>query len=205
MQHLIFISGVAKYLRIFVKDKVLKECFESILKDMLDLESDESDEHKKWLEMAWNSYVGSEFGNWGGKVYGKHALMPNIDIDELKKEGSFDGVSLLSFWKDISDPATKNNKSQIYGFLRNIAAMLSACPAGESIDETVFTSTGQSLTKLKNSWSPLHLEQITVIRMFIRNFGWSFQDFKIFLADVVKKVNQYIHYILSVISLSLQL
>jgi hypothetical protein len=51
--------------------------------------------------------------------------------------------------------------------------MLLAMPAGESYDECVFSASGRVLTKDKNALSPLRLEQIVVIVMFIRNFGWS--------------------------------
>jgi hypothetical protein len=54
-----------------------------------------------------------------------------------------------------------------------VAAMLLAVPAGESRDEFVFSDTGRTFTKDRNLLSPLNLEMVTVITMFIKNFGWS--------------------------------
>ena len=59
--------------------------------------------------------------------------------------------------------------------------MVLALPAGESVDEFTFSSTQRTLTAARNSLSPTHLEQITVVRMFIRNFGWSPQDLGVWL------------------------
>ena len=51
--------------------------------------------------------------------------------------------------------------------------MLLALPAGESQNEFVFSCSGRILTRDRNSLSPMRLEQLTIIVMFIRNFGWS--------------------------------
>lgn len=56
------------------------------------------------------------------------------------------------------------------------AAMLLALPAGESRDEFAFSETGRVYSKDRNRLSPVHLEQITVITMFIKNFGWSQEE-----------------------------
>jgi hypothetical protein len=51
--------------------------------------------------------------------------------------------------------------------------MVIALPAGESHDEFVFSTTGRIFSKDRNAMSAARLEQITVIVMFIQNFGWS--------------------------------
>ena len=51
--------------------------------------------------------------------------------------------------------------------------MLLALPAGESHDEFVFSASGRVFTKDRNRLSGATLEQVTVIVMYIRNFGWS--------------------------------
>jgi hypothetical protein len=51
--------------------------------------------------------------------------------------------------------------------------MLLALPAGESHNEFVFSCSGRILTRDRSSMSPMRLEQVTIIVMFIRNLGWS--------------------------------
>ena len=63
-----------------------------------------------------------------------------------------------------------------------MASMVLAVPAGESVDEFTFSSTQRTFTVDRNSLSPSQLEQITVVRMFIRNFGWSPTDLAVWLA-----------------------
>ena len=51
--------------------------------------------------------------------------------------------------------------------------MMLSLPAGESHDEFVFSDTGRTFVKGRDRMSPDRLEQLTMITMFIRNFGWS--------------------------------
>jgi hypothetical protein len=108
--------------------------------------------------------------------------MPIVVIFQLKVSGSFAGVDPLMFWKEIAGDRTNANK---FGgsFLLPVASMVLALPAGESVDEFTFSSTQRTLTASRNSLSPTHLEQITVVRMFIRNFGWSPQDPAVWLGE----------------------
>ena len=84
--------------------------------------------------------------------------------------------------KDIASAA-----GNYLGLLLPVASMLLALPAGESVDEFVFSSSGRTHTKDRNRMSPARLEQITVLVMFIRNFGWSLDKFH---AWVVKALQE---------------
>src|SRR3990167_9836957 len=54
-----------------------------------------------------------------------------------------------------------------------VLQMMLSLPAGESHDEFVFSDTGCTFTKGCASLSHERLEQVTMITMFIRNFGWN--------------------------------
>ena len=51
--------------------------------------------------------------------------------------------------------------------------MLLAQPAGESVDEFAFSSSGMTLTKERTCLAQMTVEMLTVIRMYIRNFSWT--------------------------------
>jgi hypothetical protein len=51
--------------------------------------------------------------------------------------------------------------------------MLLAHPAGESVDEHVFSGSQRTLTKDRNRFEYGTIEEITIIRVFIKNFGFS--------------------------------
>jgi hypothetical protein len=107
-------------------------------------------------------------------------------FEELKKSGTYGSTDALSFWrtigKDVGNPMAS---------LIPVASMLLALPAGESHNEFVFSSSGRVYTRDRNSLSPMRLEQVTVIVMFIRNFGWSQRQLmewvKKAMAEVEKK------------------
>jgi hypothetical protein len=75
---------------------------------------------------------------------------------------------LASYWRDIGKEIGNPLASLI-----PVASMLLALPAGEAHNEFVFSCSGRVLTRDRNSMSPMRLEQLTVLVMFIRNFGWS--------------------------------
>jgi hypothetical protein len=89
-------------------------------------------------------------------------------FEELKKNGVYGSTDALAFWrsigKDVGNPMAA---------LIPVASMLLALPAGESHNEFVFSTSGRVYTRDRNSLSPMRLEQVTVIVMFIRSFGWS--------------------------------
>ena len=101
-----------------------------------------------------------------------------IDWKALHK-GACLGVSHLDFWAAvIRQDERMQGKDEKIRLKRcsdalPVAAMLLAIPAGESVDEFSFSSSQRTLSKERNSLLPVNVEQITVIRMFIRSFGLS--------------------------------
>ncbi len=73
--------------------------------------------------------------------------------------------------------------------LLDVAAMMLCHPAGESFDEFSFSSAGGTLTKLRNSMGPLRVEQCTVIRMYIRQFGWSLKQVQDYITMAIEKAD----------------
>jgi hypothetical protein len=78
------------------------------------------------------------------------------------------------------------DESDALKLLVPVAAMLVALPAGESRDEFAFSETGRVFTKDRNALSPWNLEMVTVITMFIKNFGWSQEHVNSWLSNVIR-------------------
>ena len=70
--------------------------------------------------------------------------------------------------------------------LINVAAMMLALPAGESHDDFVFSASGRIYSKDRNSLSGATLEQMTVIVMYIKNFGWSQTKMEQWIKEAVR-------------------
>ena len=114
-----------------------------------------------------------------------------VDCKAIAAEGVYNGFSLLQFWRSVlglDEPL--EIAIQLFGtklhHLRNlvrVCSMLAAVPASEAVDEGVFSSTGNALTKLRNCLSPTTLEQVTVVRMYIRKFGGSPNDIQMWMAE----------------------
>jgi hypothetical protein len=110
-----------------------------------------------------------------------------------RPQAEFPGFSMLkksglygtSFWRGVA-----HETGSPFHTLLPLAAMLLALPAGESHNEFVFSASGRVLTRDRNSLSPLRLEQITVLVMFIRNFGWSHAEMMDWLRQSLAKVTQ---------------
>ena len=98
---------------------------------------------------------------------------PKVGLKELFTMGQIGGVSAIEYWRSVIASAEDPNGLKL---LIPVAAMLLAAPSGESRDEFVFSVAGRVLSKERSNMSPLHLEMVTVIVMFIRNFGWSQKD-----------------------------
>jgi hypothetical protein len=164
----LFHPGVGKFLPTFVSASILEECWEAV-----DLDIGAITKERDFPDIALQKYKA-----WLSE--GVPDSMPSVVTAQLKVSGSFAGVDPLMFWKEIAGDRTNANK---FGgsFLLPVASMVLALPAGESVEEFTFSSTQRTLTALRNSLSPTHLEQITVVRMFIRNFGWSPQDLAVWL------------------------
>jgi hypothetical protein len=92
-----------------------------------------------------------------------------FDENAFFSKGIYRGVQPLSWWRET----TKEPATQWTAQLSSVAAMMLSLPAGESHDEFVFSDTGRTFVKGRDRMSPDRLEQLTMITMFIRNFGWS--------------------------------
>ena len=165
----LFHPGIARFLPHFVSQKVLEECWDAVKADIETLEKDTVfpltglERYRTWLAEE------------------PAESMPPVVIAELKLSGSFAGCDPLVFWKEVAVGQTNAKKFGGSAYLLPVASMVLALPAGESVDEFTFSSTQRTLTAARSTLSPTHLEQITVVRMFIRNFGWSPQDVALWL------------------------
>lgn len=99
----------------------------------------------------------------------------SIDLSELAKDGSFSGVNHMQYWQSVVE--NKNPISQFLHSIVPVAAHLLAQPAAEAVDEAAFSVAGQVMTKFRTALSPLTLEQVIVIRMFLRRKGFSPSQF----------------------------
>lgn len=167
---LIVCLGVARNLPAFVKSEVIDQCFESLESDLKALLGpSDFNQYGDFAVRALKQYR-KKFLDGSNLKFGMYDSVAKIDICELKKEGSYDGYSLMSFWKNVTENKINDLEAKMFSFLLPLAAMMGAMPAGESFDESVFSSSGDTLTKKRNRLSPMRIEQITVIRMFIRTF-----------------------------------
>jgi hypothetical protein len=113
--------------------------------------------------------------------------MPEIELTLLKDGGFYASQRPLAFWQAIASAREMSQNEFGGSFLFPFASMVLALPAGESVDEFTFSSSQRTLTKDRNSLSPAHVEQIKVIRMFIRNLGWSPSQLGIWLDSAHKE------------------
>jgi hypothetical protein len=148
--------GVGKVLLSVVSEKIIDACFESMLKDATALS-------------ARLPLVRAGFEVYRAELLGAKAQMPDaMPWAEMKKDGTFGGFNHIDFWKTV----TKDEFS--WWGLRTVEKFgwhASGCSCGESIDEFCFSSSQRTLSKDRNALSGPKVEQITVIRMFIRNLG----------------------------------
>jgi hypothetical protein len=89
-------------------------------------------------------------------------------FEALKQNGVYGQTDALSYWRNIG-----KDVGHPFAALIPIASMLLALPAGEAHNEFVFSCSGRIFSRDRNSMSAMRLEQVTVLVMFIRNFGWS--------------------------------
>ncbi len=114
-------------------------------------------------------------------------LTEKMCFTDIGKNGNYNGFHHLSFWKEVI--AGEKNRNT---FLRNlvpVAALLLAQPAAEAVGESAFSAAGQTLTKFRTSMSPLTLEQVTFVKMFIRRKDFSPVTFDVWYQDQKRKHN----------------
>lgn len=123
----------------------------------------------------------------------KKAMPKELPWDTLKRDGSIGGFSALGFWANAVDPKSpkfKEDKLNKLAGMVGVAAMLLSIPAGSSVDEFTFSSSQRTLSKERNAMSVTHVEQVTVIRMFIRAFGLSPMQLDEWMAQALEEQDE---------------
>ena len=142
-----------------LSEDVFNACVESVELDIDALAGEGADDKAEITKLVFRRYL---------KNCKDRAPVPFLSFDALKQTGMYGQTDALSYWRGIGQ-----DTGNPFCALIPIATMLLALPAGESQNEFVFSCSGRILTRDRNSLSPMRLEQLTIIVMFIRNFGWS--------------------------------
>jgi hypothetical protein len=176
--------GVAAYLLHSgkVQDDVLSACWNGIGEEALLLVQDvgEREEERAFIQGALATYKKLL------PLPAAESELPAIEISQLVLDGTYLGVNHMSFWQSVSK---KEHERHLHlAHLLPVASMLLAIPASEAIDEFAFSSSGRTLTADRNTLAPQTTEIITVVRMFIKTFGWSHRQLDGF---VVKALEEY--------------
>jgi hypothetical protein len=156
-------------------EDVFRLCVESVREDIASL-SGEGTAVTKLSSIIFDTYL-DECKLRDAAVFPGFAM--------LKKSGLYGTTDAMSFWRSIA-----NETGNPFQSLLPVAAMLLALPAGESHNEFVFSASGRVLTRDRNQLSHVRLEQITVLVMFIRNFGWSHTQMMSWLRGTLAKVSK---------------
>ncbi len=170
----LFHPTVAALVRGLVTEQVFDACVASIKEDAIALDEDCG----PFFEPAMCHYLEKVVGP---KLEFDHAF----SWEGLKKDGTFRGTSHMQYWKTV---ASGNDRK--IGNLIGTAAMLLALPAGESIDESSFSSSQRTLSKERQSLLPVTVEQVTVIRMFVRSFGLTPEHVDAWIRTELKKAKE---------------
>jgi hypothetical protein len=166
-----------------VPEDVVGECYSMILRNAETLVSEEDDIPfvKSSLQIYRKKVESHEFAQ---KAEDGSQALPEVQLKKLMEIGAYMGINALKFWRDVQ--FASSGVPSKYVHLVPVAGMMLALPAGESIDEVAFSSSKGTLVDNRSAMSPVVLEQITVTRMAVQNFGWSAQQFGGFV-DKLKK------------------
>jgi hypothetical protein len=141
-----------------LSEAVFQDCVKSIRRD-IDALSGEGTVASEIANVVFHCYL---------KTCKERPAVAFPGFEALKENGVYGGIDALSYWrnigKDVGNP---------FSALLPVASMLLALPAGEAHNEFVFSCSGRIFSRDRNSMSAMRLEQVTVLVMFIRNFGWS--------------------------------
>lgn len=158
-----------------LSDDIFHACVESVEKD-IDALSGEGTDATELTKIIFKTYL---------KKCKERAPVQFLGFDSIKLNGVYGETDALSYWhkigKEMGNPLAA---------LLPIASMLLALPAGESHNEFVFSCSGRILSRDRNSMSPMRLEQVTLLVMFIRNFGWSQHQLMQWLARAMGEVQR---------------
>jgi hypothetical protein len=155
--------GIAPIIYSYLDSELIKSCFETIINDALTLCNDKEDDDISFIKLSLEYYQ-SHFINQC------FTLPDQLPWKTLFDNGKINEYSHMDFWKGI---AQDNKFSGKWEHLIQVAAMLLAHPAGESIDESAFSGVGSTMRKDRSRLSPHRIEQISIIRSYIRNFKWN--------------------------------
>jgi len=155
--------GVAKIVCSQVNQQLIHKTFKSIISDAVFIDADDSD---------CEAFVSISLKFYRETIIGDTIKLPvSLPWKDLTEKGSINGFGHLEFWKDVAGKGFQFHNGKC-AHLKKVASMLLAQPAGESIDESTFSSVGVTMRKERSRLAPMKIEQITIIRMFIRNFKW---------------------------------
>jgi hypothetical protein len=159
-----------------VSNNVLEQCWSAIeVEALLLVEAEERETHKVFVSASLTVY----------KALIPTGDLPLIDINDLKSSGTYFGVSHMLFWQSVV--LKKHPKHDKLSHLVPVASMLLAQPSGESVDEFAFSSACRTLTCDRNSLVPTTVEQITIIRMFVKEFNWSHLELDKYVQEALEQ------------------
>lgn len=98
-----------------------------------------------------------------------------VDWEKLKMQGEFGGVNHMEFWKGVA-VSPPHESIELKGLLC-VASMFLAVPGAEAADERSFSSTGGTLTKFRTQLLNATIEQLTVVRMYVKRCSISLLEF----------------------------
>jgi hypothetical protein len=149
-----------------VSSKMIATCFDSIYEDALALEDEK--------ERITNSmFIKLSLKYYNENIIGSSVSLPLVlPWARLFENGCLIETSHLQFWHQVANNGLEFHNAKCCHLLK-VVSLLLAQPAGESIDESTFSSVGGTMRRDRLSLSPNTIEQITILRMFIRNFKWN--------------------------------
>lgn len=162
----------------FVRSYVIDEAFAGIVKQaiLLDLDSEDGSDEEEDSRSSITTSL-SRYRRFLSSL--KRGEVPRIEIAQLKIDGTFWGENHMRFWQGIATKELEHGER--YAPLLKVASMLLALPASEAVDESAFSGTGMTLSFHRASMGPTRLEQVTVIRSYIRQCGFEPLDIQRFI------------------------
>ena len=114
----------------------------------------------------------------------------DVNLKELSEAGTFWTVNHMDYWKAIATDQTNKMQINCLKSLITVAAMLLAVPSSEAFDEVAFSSSGKALTKERTALANHTLEQLTVIRMYVKDLGISINEFGEWVDSLAEQQDQ---------------
>ena len=99
--------------------------------------------------------------------------------------GDFGDFNHMEFWKQVA-LSPPHEDIELKGLLC-VASMFLAVPGAEAADERTFSSTGGTLTKFRTQLLSATIEQLTVVRMYVKRCGISLIEFDEQIQELIGK------------------